>query len=122
MTYPSDYKSSVTVNLDDYVKLKVNEAMNPLKRQYEELKRKYENRENIIAQELEEKHGKELQKLRDEIERLQQLLFDSERDYALIRMVMDDLRRKAFIGSIARKTENKFYEVWRRVKNTMTEK
>lgn len=131
MTYSGSYYSSsgdtkyqkpITVELDDYVNLKIKESTNSLKRQYDDLKSQYEDRNNSIALEIKEKYGEELKQMKDNIEYLQNVIWSKDAEISKYQEILKILGSKRFIGPTIRKTYKKYNSLWESVKSTIKTK
>lgn len=129
MTYSGSYYNSevkynkpITVELDDYVDLKIKESTNSLKKQYDDLKSQYEDRNNSIALQIKEKYGEELNQLKDKIEYLQNIIWSKNATINKYQEILTILCSKKFIGPIVRETYKKYDSLWESVKNTMKTK
>lgn len=116
------YKKPITVELDDYVDLKIKESTNSLKKQYDDLKSQYEDKNNSIALQIREKYGEELNQLKDKIEYLQNVIWSMDARIAKYKEILKILGSKKFIGPTVRKTYKKYDSLWESVKNTMKTK
>ena len=131
MTYSSSYYGSsdgtkyqkpITVDLDDYVNLKIKESTNSLKRQYDDLKSQYEDRNNSIALKIKEKYGEELKQMKDNIEYLQNVIWSKDAEISKYQEILKILGYKRFIGPTIRKTYKKYNSLWESVKSTIKTK
>lgn len=131
MTYSGSYYSSsgdtkyqkpITVELDDYVNLKIKESTNSLKRQYDDLKSQYEDRNNSIALKIKEKYDEELKQMKDNIEYLQNVILSKNAEISKYQEILKILGSKRFIGPTIRKTYKKYNSLWESVKSTIKTK
>lgn len=118
----SDTKNPITVELDDYVDLKIKESTNNLRTQYNELKSKYEDKQNILDKKFMDKYGEQLKEAKREIEYLQDIIFSKDSKIKKYEKILKVLSSKWFLGNIVVKTCKKYNSLWESVESTIKTK
>ena len=130
MTYSSsyygsdkaEYKKPITVELDDYVSLKIKETTAYLNKQYDNLQNKYEDKRNAIREEAKRECEEELKKLKEKIERLQDEIWYKDSAIKKYEEVLKALSSRRFIGRTVRKIYKKYNDLWWSVESTIKTK
>lgn len=118
----SDTKNPITVELDDYVDLKIKESTNDLRIQYNELKSKYEDKQNILDKKFMDKYGEQLKEAKRQIEYLQDIIFSKDSKIKKYEKILKVLSSKWFLGNIVVKTYKKYNSLWESVESTIKTK
>lgn len=118
----SDTKNPITVELDDYVDLKIKESTNDLRTQYNELKSKYEDKQNILDKKFMDKYGEQLKEAKRQIEYLQDIIFSKDSKIKKYEKILKVLSSKWFLGNIVVKTYKKYNSLWESVESTIKTK
>lgn len=118
----SDTKNPITVELDDYVDLKIKESTNNLRTQYNELKSKYEDKQNILDKKFMDKYGEQLKEAKRQIEYLQDIIFSKDSKIKKYEKILKVLSSKWFLGNIVVKTYKKYNSLWESVESTIKTK
>lgn len=118
----SDTKNPITVELDDYVDLKIKESTNNLRTQYNELKSKYEDKQNILDKKFMDKYGEQLKEAKRQIEYLQDVIFSKDSKIKKYEKILKVLSSKWFLGNIVVKTYKKYNSLWESVESTIKTK
>ena len=118
----SDTKNPITVELDDYVDLKIKESTNNLRTQYNELKSKYEDKQNTLDKKFTEKYGEQLKEAKRQIEYLQDIIFSKDSKIKKYEKILKVLSSKWFLGNIVVKTYKKYNSLWESVESTIKTK
>ena len=118
----SDTKNPITVELDDYVDLKIKESTNDLRIQYNELKSKYEDKQNILDKKFMDKYEEQLKEAKKQIEYLQDIIFSKDSKIKKCEKILKVLSSKWFLGNIVVKTYKKYNSLWESVESTIKTK